>query len=278
MFIPATVEDNTHLLESSPLYLKNLANMPEDVRRAYRYGDWDAIGGNYFKEFGKQHIVKPFPIPKHWKLYRSFDYGLDMFYCAWWAVDEDGRCWCIRTFEKKDLIVSDAAKECLDHTLPGENVTATYAPPDMWSRLKDSGKTMAETFNKNGLPIIKSENNRVQGHMLMKEALAPATVNDPFVKKHFGKDKLPMLMFFNNCGSVLSDIRDIQADDKDPNDCAKQPHEITHSVDCCRYFIVSRIISTEAEVIEEDIDEDLHEVGYEEFMTGGEIPDAYIAY
>ena len=48
-FIFATVEDNTHLLESSPTYLKNLANMPEDLRTAYRYGDWNILGGNYFK-------------------------------------------------------------------------------------------------------------------------------------------------------------------------------------------------------------------------------------
>ena len=27
-----------------------LASMPEDLRRAYRYGDWDALGGSYFPE------------------------------------------------------------------------------------------------------------------------------------------------------------------------------------------------------------------------------------
>ena len=63
----ATVEDNYHLMKSSPTYLKTLANMPEDVRRAYRYGDWNAIGGNYFKEFREElHTMKPFKIPAHW--------------------------------------------------------------------------------------------------------------------------------------------------------------------------------------------------------------------
>lgn len=76
-FIFATVEDNPWLLASSPMYLKNLANMPEDLRRAYRYGDWDAIGGNYFPEFRQAtHTVKPFKPPPHWPIYRSIDYGL----------------------------------------------------------------------------------------------------------------------------------------------------------------------------------------------------------
>lgn len=140
-FIFATVEDNTALLESSPNYLRNLANMPEDLRRAYRYGDWSAIGGNYFGEFLRgYHTVKPFKIPEHWTIYRSFDYGLDMFACLWWAVDGDGRCWCFREYEHKGLIVTDAAKEAISHTLPSERPVATYAPPDMWNRQKDTGK------------------------------------------------------------------------------------------------------------------------------------------
>ena len=44
VFIPATVEDNTALLRSSPAYVRMLASMPEDLRRAYRYGDWEALG------------------------------------------------------------------------------------------------------------------------------------------------------------------------------------------------------------------------------------------
>ncbi|EJW92464.1 Terminase-like protein, partial [gut metagenome] len=66
-FIFATVEDNEALLKSSPNYLKALAAMPEDLRRAYRYGDWNAIGGNFFKEFSmKTHGFDDFKIPKHW--------------------------------------------------------------------------------------------------------------------------------------------------------------------------------------------------------------------
>ena len=39
-FIPATVEDNPDLLQSSPAYLQNLAQMPEEERGKY-YGEME---------------------------------------------------------------------------------------------------------------------------------------------------------------------------------------------------------------------------------------------
>ena len=283
-FIFVRVDDNKFLLESSPQYLRQLASMPEDLKMAHRYGDWDAIGGNYFKEFSlATHSMKPFKVPGHWTRYRSFDYGLDMFACFWWAVDEDGRAWCIREYERKGLIVQDAAKEILDHTLPGEKIEVTYAPPDMWNRQKDTGRTMAELFMVNGVGIVRSDNNRVQGHMMMKEMLAPLPLKDRFVRSQFPDGKapatLPGLMFFDNCKEVMSDIRDIQADETNSHDCAKQPHDVTHSIDGCRYFCVSRTLKAilpEAPKIIDDMDETATD--YQSYMTGGECSEAYLQY
>jgi len=280
-FIFATVEDNEALLKSSPNYLRNLANMPEDLRRAFRYGDWNAVGGNYFKEFTQGlHTVKPFPIPSHWNRYRSFDYGLDMFACIWWAIDEDGRCWAYREYERKGLIIQEAAKAAQEHTLPGERITMTYAPPDMWNRQKDSGKTMAELFLQYGLPITKSDNNRVQGHMIMKQLLAPIPLKDPYVKSLFKEppEVLPAMMFFDDIQKVTSDIADIQSDEDNPNDCAKTPHEITHTVDACRYLAINRLLESEAEKLREEAEDDDRDMSYEEFMTGGEAGEDYINY
>lgn len=205
-----------------------------------------------------------------------------MFACFWWAVDEDGRCWCIRELEEKGLIVQDAAAKMLEHTLPNEKISMTYAPPDMWSRQKDSGRTMAELFMQNGVAIVKSDNNRVQGHMLIKDMLAPIPLTDPFVKGLFPEgeapDKLPGLMFFDTIGQAFSDLKDIQADEKNPNDCAKTPHEITHTVDGIRYFCVSRVLAAEAiaDRLQQEDDEDDTLTDYESYMTGGEIPEGYL--
>lgn len=276
-FIFATVEDNEFLLKSSPLYLRNLANMPEDVRRAYRYGDWDAIGGNYFKEFSRKvHVVKPFAIPPNWDRYRCFDYGLDMFSCFWFAIDTDGRLWFYRHYEHKDLIISEAAKQALEHTPVTEKIRATYGPPDMWNRQRETGRNMAEVFAENRLPLIKADNNRVQGHMLMKEMMAEKDVHDPFVLKQFKTDRLPMLMFLDTVNSkVFSDIESIQADEDNPNDCAKQPHDLTHAIDGIRYGVISRMMATQLEAKPEPDDEDEY-MDYDSYMTGGVISRSYM--
>lgn len=267
-FIPATVEDNTHLLESSPGYLRMLANMPEELRKAFRYGDWSALGGSYFPEFRVgYHTCEPFKIPDHWTRYRAFDYGLDMLACYWVAVDEAGRSWVYREYTKDKLIVQDAARAILERTMPDEKIAITFAPPDIWSRQKDTGRTMAETFALNGLPLIKAENNRVQGHMMIKDALAPMA------------DGKPGLIVFNTCKELIGDIQDIQADENNPNDCAKEPHDLTHTVDGLRYYCVSRTIKAEpfqhSQYAEE---EDEGREDYADFMCGGEANASYLTF
>lgn len=284
-FIFASLDDNPFLTKSSPMYAKQLANLPEDLRQAHRYGDWNALSGNYFKNFSIQtHSTEAFHIPEHWPRYRSFDYGFDMFSCGWWAVDEDGRSWCYRYFEQKGLVVKDAAKAIVDHTPPNEVIQATYAPPDMWSRSKDTGREIAEIFIENGVPIVRSSNNRIQGHTIMKNLMNPAVLRDPYVKALFpdeAPDKLPMLMFFKEEAlACIDDICDIQADEAKPEDCAKQPHDVTHSVDMVRYYAINRVIEAETEkqrtvVYEED---DEQEQGYEEFMCGGDTDISYMEY
>ena len=284
-FIFATVEDNTHMLEHSPTYLQQLAKLPEDIRRAYRYGDWDTLGGGYFKEFKNfSHVRDAFRIPDHWKRFRSFDYGLDMFACIWWAVDSDGRAWAYREVEEKGLIIQKAAQLCMQNSPAHERIDTTFAPWDMWSRTKESGKTMAEQFLVNGIPIVQSPRDRVQGHMAMKSMMAPMPLNDPYVKSLYPEGEapatLPGLMMFSDLRKVITDIQEIQADEKNPNDCSKEPHEITHSVDAARAFCASRIIPTEEPVVPkkrsfEDMIE-AQEENYETYMCGGDPGPDYI--
>ena len=153
----------------------------------------------------------------------------------------------------------------------------------MWSRMKNTAKTMADLFNESGLPIIRSDNNRVQGHMIMKDMLSPIPLTDPFVKKLFKEgcvpESLPGLMFFDTVQKVVDDIIAIQADDKNPNDCAKQPHDVTHTVDMCRYYCVNRVLEAVVEEPPKVVDEDFDtEETYESFMCGDEITDAYMEY
>lgn len=268
-FIFASVTDNTVLMnsESGKSYLNMLSALPEKLRKAHRYGDWDAMSGTYFDEFSEaRHVVKPFQIPSAWQRYRAFDYGLDMFACYWVAVAPNGRCYFYREFCQSNMIVADAAKAALERTMPGENISITFAPPDIWNRQKDSGKSMAEVFMLSGVGLVKASNNRIQGHLQVKELLADM------------EDGKPGLLIFDTCKELIKGLTYIQADENNPSDCAKQPHEITHSVDACRYFCVSRVLSEpEAETFVEQ-EEEIDETDYEDAMTGGSVDASYLDY
>ena len=106
----------------------------------------------------------------------------------------------------------------LDLTPSWEQIEFTAAPPDMWNRQKDSGKSMAELFAENGVGILKASNNRVQGWMAVKEMLKPM---------NSAKDR-PGLLVTSDCKGLWRNLAAIQHSEKNPSDCATEPHEITH--------------------------------------------------
>lgn len=266
LFIPATVDDNKDLMEADPDYVKALDMMPEDVRAAHRHGDWNALGGVYFGEFIEGiHTCKPFPIPGHWPRYRAMDYGLDMFFCIWVAVDEKGRCYVYRQYEQSDMVVSDAARVQLEKTLPHENIYFTIAPPDMWSRNRDTGKTQAALFAENGVGLVKADNNRKQGWMALKELLK------------IQEDGKPNMIIFDICGSLIDCLKCLQHDKTDPNDVSKTPHEITHGPDALRYFAQTYVLQADRETEEvEEYEEFTGGVDYRTAMCGGNVTQSYI--
>ena len=85
VFIPSSIFDNPALLENDPDYLASLAAMPEAEKQALLYGSWDSFSGQVFTEWRNDpnhyedqrwtHVIAPFTIPKHWKIYRGYDFG-----------------------------------------------------------------------------------------------------------------------------------------------------------------------------------------------------------
>lgn len=229
-FIRATVFDNPVLLEKMPDYVEDLNALPDDLRRAWRDGDWDVFAGQFFPEFSRDiHVCEPFEIPQHWNRYRAFDYGLDRLACLWVAIGTDGKAYVYRELNVSEMIVSDAAKK-INELSEGELYYSTFMPPDLWSRSKDSGKSIADLFIERGLTgVVKAPNSRVDGWSNVKEWLKPLPSVD-------GEGMTAYLQIFSNCIELIRNIPKIQHDEKNPCDCATEPHDITHNLDALRYF------------------------------------------
>ncbi|HEX2938354.1 MAG TPA: phage terminase large subunit [Ruminiclostridium sp.] len=232
-FIPAKVFDNDFLMRTNPDYLHQLESLPEDLRRAWLYGEWDAFAGQFFPEFNREiHVVRPFEIPENYTRYYVNDYGLDMLAGLWIAVSPQGRAFVYREIYKSGLVVSSAAKEIKALERENENVLVRLAPPDLWGRTKDSGKSVIEIFADNELYFCKADNDRKQGWMALREWLKPEKQADGTVSAR--------LCIFENCLNLIRTLPLLQYDRKNSEDAAKEPHELTHAPDALRYFAAWR--------------------------------------
>ncbi len=243
IFIPSKVSDNEFLLKKDPAYVKRLENLSDKDKRALLYGDWDIFDGQYFTEWNRElHVMKPFKLPEEWRRYFVMDYGLDMLAGYWIAVDSLGNAYVYREIYESGLIISEAARRISE--LAEEKIFASFAPPDLWNRRQDTGKSAAQIFAENGVPLVKANNDRVQGWYDLKEWLVPRA-------DELGR-KLPRIRIFENCRNLIRTLPALQIDKRNPNDVAGEPHELTHAPDAIRYFVAGRPVPNVAKLAEED--------------------------
>lgn len=227
-FIPARVYDNTALISQDPGYVSMLENLPGDLRRAWLEGDWNAFAGQYFREFSPGlHVCAPFAVPAHWRSYITLDYGLDMLAAYRIAVDEAGKAWVTAEVYRSGCIVSEAAR--LVRGLFAERPPdAVLAPPDLWNRRQESGKSVADLFAEEGVLLTRTGNERIAGWLAVRERLA--------VKKDAQGQPACGLCIFESCENLIRTLPALRYDPHRPNDAANEPHELTHAPDALRGF------------------------------------------
>lgn len=229
IFIPSLLQDNKFLLENDPEYIIRLDNLPKNERDALKYGDWDIFDGKFFTEFKRDiHVMEPFKIPNDWYRYFVMDYGLDMLAGYWIAVDYNNNAYVYREVYKSNLLVSQARD--LIKSMTDEDIYIYLAPPDMWNRHKETGKSTADIFAEGGIDLYKTNNDRVQGWKQMKEWLK--------VYQDEQGCNTSRLKIFNTCTNLIRCIPQLVHSDKNYEDVANEPHEITHGPDAIRGFCV----------------------------------------
>ena len=249
IFIPSLVTDNKFMLEYDPDYIKRLDALPEKERKALKYGDWDIYDGMFFPEFKRSiHLVEPFKIPDNWNRYIAMDYGLDMFAVLFVAIDTKGKAYVYNEIHKPNLIVSEAV-QTLKSYMRQNKYKYIYAPPDLWNRNRDTGKSTAELFWEGGVDLTKASNNRIAGWLNVKEWLRVKKVRHEQTGELYEDSDLKI---FSNCLNLIKYLPQLQHDEKEPNDVATEPHEPTHITDALRYFCVSRTAPTK-EIINKEI-------------------------
>lgn len=212
-FIPATVDDNLVLMEADPNYVLLLESLPEKLKQAHRFGNWDIFEGQFFEEFRdvpenydtrvNTHVINPFEIPPTWTIYRSFDYGYAKpFSVAWWAVDYDGRLYrilemygCTKTPNEgvkwtSDRIFSEVAEAEKSHRWLKDKDIIGVADPAIWTR-ESSGISIADTASSHKVFFNRADNTRIAGWQQVHTRLK------------FDENGIPMLYAFNTCKGFI---------------------------------------------------------------------------
>lgn len=247
-FIQALVQDNKVLLDSNPDYIRFLENQPYKRRLAWLEGRWDVFSGQVFEEFTDDpshyedrrntHVIAPFTIPPHWRIYRSYDWGYDKpFSCGWWAVDEEGILYRIAelygcTGEPNagvhwpiDKQFDEITRIESEHPyLKGKHIQGV-ADPAIWKKGID-GVSIEEVAARHGIYFQKGDNARIPGWMQVHYRLS------------FNEYGIPGMYVFSTCKHFIRTIPLLQYSETVQEDVNSDGED--HIADETRYFCMMR--------------------------------------
>lgn len=251
-------------------YEQTKASIGEDLTLAeYPATPEEALtvpGGAFFPEVKDSIHVTEWMPDAPIQRYISIDYGLDALAAIWHAVDARGRDTVYREVYQSGLIVSEAAQAII-RASANERIEAVYAPPDLWNRNRDTGRSTAEIFTEMGLPLVRTSNDRVQGWLDVKEWLRPVKETN----EQTGEQKLTarLQILKGTAPNLLRCLKAIQKDERKPNDCANDPHELTHLPDSLRAFCAGRPLPPELPVMRDPDEPKRFNQQIDEFMRWG---------
>lgn len=252
-FVQANIYDNKILLAKDPQYLKVLDTLPEDMRRALKEGDWNALVGMYFKEWRQDVHVIP------WEIYHAkqmeqpvtrfiaMDYGFKApSSVGWYAVFPDDQVIRYRELYVEGRTYEALAQDIVDlsHDKRGspEKIDYMVADPAIWGdhehhREPKDGKAQGENgYDKmagivgDRFPIVMADNRRVVGWTRCRETLAT-------YKDQHGNETASFLVT-DNCRNFIRTIVGLVHDKTKIEDLDTKGED--HPQDEWRYGTMSR--------------------------------------
>ena len=246
-FIQSLVDDNYALMQMQPYYKKQLELLPERLKKAWLYGDWNIFEGQFFEDFVDDpkhyedrqftHVIEPFEIPSHWKIYRSYDFGYSKpFSVAWWAVDTDGVIYRILEYYGCTKEANVGVKLTADQQfakireienqhrwLKGKQIQG-IADPAIWNH--STGESIADIALKYQVYFSPGDNARISGWQQIH------------YRFQFDENGYPMMYIFNTCKAFIRTIPLLLYSETKPEDVDTDMED--HVADETRYMCMSR--------------------------------------
>lgn len=240
-YVRALVADNPYTDKN---YSKQLESLPIDKRRAYLEGDWDIFKGQFFTEWRREiHTCTPFEVPLDWKRIVSIDYGYTApASMGWYAIDPSGFHYRYREVYVTEHTGSMLGAKFVEHTNPNERIDHIVADPSFWAKKGESDNALsaAEKFEakvneilkpveRRCPPMIRANNDRVQGWLQVHEMLKPIEVEGQLTSK---------FKVFTTCPDFIRTVPGLVHDTNNPEDVDSDGED--HAGDDFRYYVMDR--------------------------------------
>ena len=252
VFLPSRLTDNPALLQSDPDYIDRLRALPEKEYKALLLGEWDIYEGQVFAEWRNDpehyadgawtHVIRPFPIPKHWRIWRGFDFGYAKpFSVGWFVATPDGKCYRIHEWYgctgEPDvglkLTPQQIAKEIhaieQNHELLRGRKVVGVADPAIFSHSTGDSVANMMSAHPNYVLFSPGDNNRLAGKMQMHYRLA------------FDQNGDCGLQVFDTCKDFIRTVPALVYSATNPEDVDTTQED--HAYDECRYVLMANPIS-----------------------------------
>jgi hypothetical protein len=240
VYIPSRIQDNKILLEKDPEYIDRLHLVGSaELVRAWLEGDFEIHEGSYFPEFGQRHIVKAFPVPKHWPRYIGYDWGYrSPFACLWGAVSSGkddagqevpfpkGSIIIYRELWGKQVENTDQAQQIAK--LSGRENPICIADTAIFAEQggPSIGEQMNKVFHEARHPLFQpADKDRLSGWSQIRQRLMA---------------KPAMLYIFDTCPYLLESLPSLQYDKRKPEDVDSTGDD--HAADALRYLCKARVL------------------------------------
>lgn len=250
--------ENKALLAAQPEYPAILASSATNdaQRRAWLLGDWDIVAGGMFDDLWSPavHVVRPFEIPKGWRIDRGFDWGSSKpFSVGWYAECTDdsfalapghscprGSIFVIGEWygwdgknpnvgiKMTDARIAQGIVEREKAMRIRERVKAGPADAAIFD-MDAEGRSIAATMAAEGATFTasdKSSGSRKRGWQGIRTLLEATACHDP---------ELPHLHAFDTCRQFLRTVPTLPRSEKDPDDVDTDAED--HWGDNLRYRI-----------------------------------------
>lgn len=232
-FIESKLEDNPYLNKE---YERSLMNLPPELRRAYRDGDWDIFPGQYFPEFRRATHVSQVhtSYPTEWPRILGMDWGfVKPGIVGWWVLTPEGHLYREQEYVFSRTTAFEVgqgiARRCQEAGL--SKIRYLVFDTAMEIPQNDTGEATIETVRRGmraqGLSIATrpADKDRINGWQRLRHWFRLAPDGQPWLQSS------PECAYFNRT------IPSLVSDDTKPEDVNTDGED--HAGDESRYVAMS---------------------------------------